>query len=79
MAAIKNEIDKDKDKQETILSEYLNAIDEVENEGKGFKLPFLTATGKNKGEVIAGGKRKTRGNQRKRRATQKRNVTKRKR
>jgi len=79
VAAIKNEIDKDKDKKETILSEYLNAIDEVENEGKGFTLPFLTATGKNKGEVIAGGKRKTRGNQRKRRATQKRNVTKRKR
>ena len=76
--AIEAEIGKDKDKKETILSEYLNAIDEVEQGDKPFKLPFLTAVGENKDKAIAGGKRKTRGNQRKKRIFHKRNVTKRK-
>lgn len=53
------------DKKETILSEYLNAIDEVEHGSEGFTLPFLTSTGINKGKIVAGGKKKTRINKRK--------------
>jgi hypothetical protein len=77
--AIEEEIGGDDNKKESILSEYLNAIDEVERGDEGFKLPYLTAPGDPKNKVVAGGKRKTRGNQRKKRTTHKRNVTKRRR
>ena len=66
------EIEKDGgDKKESILAEYLNAIDELENGSGGFVPPFLTA-------LTKGGTKRSRKPRRKCKKAKKHRITRRK-